>query len=182
MDSFSCCGRRFDGSFVNIFYMEKTQKTMKIIFLDFDGVLNSGPFIWSADKDDGRTIGHIDPKAVQLLNNLIKTTGAKVVVSSAWRILHTDEELQGFLNHHGFIGEIIGSTPRHTTLADGSYGVRGDQIQEWLTMCDKEVESFVIFDDDSDMSHLKHKFVQTKFMIGLTEEHIEAAIEILNEK
>lgn len=42
------------------------------------------------------------------------------------------------------------------------------------------VTSFVILDDDSDMDHLRHRLVRTTMVKGLTPEHADLAIAILN--
>ena len=54
---------------------------MKVIFLDFDGVLNSEKYI--------RTCGHygviIDPSRMVMLKEIIDKTDAKIVLSTSWR-------------------------------------------------------------------------------------------------
>ncbi len=155
---------------------------MKIIFLDIDGVLNSGDFLWTPehqalDQSDDRN--WFDPAAVARLNRIIEATGAKCVLSSTWRILHTIEEMDGFMKAAGFTGAFIGKTSRF-----GSF--RGEQIQEWLEGAVEsgpdEVESFVILDDDSDMVHLTPYLVKTDFQHGLQDEHVERAIAMLSPK
>ncbi len=160
---------------------------MKIIFLDFDGVLNS--HAWYREVNNaGRhvsmmPIDQIDPKAITLLNEAIEATGAKIVVSSTWRLNRTIEELQAILDQFGCIGKIIGKTPRMYRDSEGNRLYRGDEIQQWLN--DEEdygtfiVDNFVIIDDDSDMAHLKHKLIQTGFDKGLQPEHVEAVIRAL---
>lgn len=169
---------------------------IKLIFLDFDGVLNSHDWQRLQYQKYGsflqRSMDELDPRAVARLNKIIEATGAKIVVSSTWRILHTRTELIGFLTAAGFKGEIIGMTPR---LSRSPYKVtdravcRGDEIQQWLDWekerCVRDnsepVESFVILDDDSDMDFLYHKLVQTHFDTGLQDKHVIKAIEMLNE-
>jgi hypothetical protein len=119
---------------------------MKIIFLDFDGVLNHE--LWykkrfeTINKDDVSTnypYYEFDPESVNNLNIIIKETDAKVVVSSTWRIGKTVEQLQDMLNVVGFKGEIIDTTP--SFFAKGldneenkiSYTIpRGCEIDWWL--------------------------------------------------
>ncbi len=74
----------------------------KIIFLDFDGVLNSQ--LWYIRTKGNREIDDLDTEAIGFLNTLIKNTGAKVVVSSTWRLNKTVDELQEILNRNGFKG------------------------------------------------------------------------------
>lgn len=155
---------------------------MKIIFLDIDGVLNSGDFLWTDEHqklDKSKNENWFDPAAVARLNRIIEATGAECVLSSTWRILHTIEEVEGFMKAAGFVGELVGKTP-------GGGGVRGPQIQEWLDMIRRwvleEVDSFVILDDDSDMLHLMPHLVHTSFQHGLQDEHVERAIKMLGPK
>jgi hypothetical protein len=91
---------------------------MKIIFLDFDGVLNHE--LWykkrfeTINKDDVSTnypYYEFDLEAVNNLNKIIKETDAKVVVSSTWRIGKTVKQLQDMLNLVGFKGEVIDTSP-----------------------------------------------------------------------
>jgi hypothetical protein len=140
---------------------------VKVIFLDFDGVLNNRKWLSRGGSRDD-----VDPESVRLLNWLVDATQAKVVVSSTWRILHTIEELRDTLDRAGFLGEIIGVTP-------GGGGTRGPQIQQWIDD-NAFVGPFVILDDDSDMLHLLDKLVKTKFETGLEVSHVKKAIEILN--
>jgi hypothetical protein len=91
---------------------------MKIIFLDFDGVLNSqywytkrmGEFTMD-DFGSKYPIYEFDPETIERLNYIIEKTSAKVVVSSTWRIGKNVEYLQNLLVSVGFNGEIIDKTP-----------------------------------------------------------------------
>lgn len=151
---------------------------MKIIFLDFDGVLNSSKFM-HAEYNAGRgggLIDKLDSEAVNVLNEVVKRTNAKIVVSSTWRLGRTRPELQAILNRSGFVGVVIDKTG---TEPDRE---RGNQIQKWLDDNKDfyDIESFVIVDDCSDMAHLMHRLVQTRFEDGLTPEYVERIITMLN--
>lgn len=156
---------------------------MKIVFLDFDGVLNSRPFLiksrsrmsksgWREDPTDD-----IDPQAVGVLNDIIARSGAKVVISSSWRLFYGHDDLRRFLKERGLQGEpIIGQTPERFKMSD-RWSERGHEIQQWLDD-NKElgVESFVILDDNSDMAHLMDKLVKTDFDEGLLASHVETVL------
>ena len=140
---------------------------MKIIFLDINGVLNHQ--LWfkesykkykkcSTDKEYEDSM--IDDSKVALLNELIKKTNAKVVISSSWRKEYTIKQMQTILERKGFKGEIIDSTPvlSFSGIKDYKYSVpRGNEIKAWLEinkgiLGDKISKvKYVIFDDDSDM-------------------------------
>jgi hypothetical protein len=74
---------------------------MNIIFLDFDGVLNSRPFfanrIAEARIELYETLGEAadsDPANVAELERLVQATGASIVISSSWRHCHRLDELR----------------------------------------------------------------------------------------
>lgn len=153
---------------------------MKLIFLDFDGVLNNRD--WLSRRSNGAPLRDhemIDPKAVAILNRIISETGADVVISSTWRILSTLGELREFLEQAGFRGNILGVTPR-----DYDTGYRGNEIQKWINdnVLDTNVLRITILDDDSDMEHLTKFLVNTDFEVGLTDADADVAIEMLNKK
>lgn len=166
------------------------KQMIKIIFLDIDGVLNcEDTFIEQRveyDKDREAYIkklqdrnfmedSDIDKKLVNELNKIIRATGAKIVVSSSWRIGRTVDELRHLLKRNGCIGEVIDRTGR------SSHGIRGLEIQEWLdnyTKC--HIENFIILDDDADMEHLHSFLIRHNFKYGLTPKLRNIAINRLN--
>lgn len=152
---------------------------MKIIFLDIDGVLNYRSFF---DKDCNKLIlikdheflsSLIDYKKIDLVNQIIEQTGAKIVLSTTWRDSMALNAMRHVFKKIGLKGFILSSTPTCGSC-------RSDEIQQWLDEFDKEVESFVILDDEDDMGSLKNRLVQTSYETGLTENHIKKVIEILN--
>jgi hypothetical protein len=146
-----------------------------IVFLDFDGVLNSAQWMQS----QGAHRPPFDPAAVARLNVLIKRTGARVVVSSSWRKdVGTDDRVpyvQGILTGIGCHCYVVGATPYGAGIE------RGLEIQQWIDTYPKRIGAFVILDDDSDMAHLAHRLVQTNWETGLLDEHVERAAAMLAE-
>jgi hypothetical protein len=138
---------------------------MKVIFLDVDGVLINR----RACKIG---FGVADPDCVQILNNLIARTGAKIVMSSCWRVGRTIPEMQQLLDKWRVEGVVIGKTPWDFDVE------RGVEIARWLGD-HREVESFVIIDDDKDMGKMMPWLVQTKFEPGLTAVDADIAANIL---
>lgn len=134
---------------------------MKVIFLDIDGVLNN-----YSTKIDLRW----EPSLVEILNRIIKETGAKVVLSSTWRRIESNRNI---IKNDMKI-DFIDVTPKR-------WKERGHEIQEWL---DKNpvVERFIILDDDADMVHLMSHLLQTDGEFGLTDEIADEAIKKLNEE
>ena len=131
-----------------------------VIFLDFDGVLNS---LRSTLAYGGCGRTQFDPVAVSLMSRLAKEAGASVVISSAWRIGNDVMEMRSVLSHYSAIlaSRVIGLTPRLD-------GIRGAEIARWLAENPSEHNgNFVIVDDDADMldSQLP-RFVQTRHRDG----------------
>ncbi len=151
---------------------------MKVVFLDFDGVLNNYGFL----KQQPHRMDRLDPAAVARLNAILERSGAKVVISSSWRIHHSLDELRQRLCEVGFAGEVIGRTPDISWEEYGDpFRGRAEEIQSWLEQHREPLESYVVLDDIY-LEDLAHVLVKTEFMAGLGDEHVEAALAILGEK
>ena len=158
---------------------------MKVLFLDFDGVLNGcaenmGSLdprvaepeteLWCAEQIDH---GH-----VERLNEIVDATGAVVVLSTSWRNVHPLNRLRGMLQLAGFRGFILGDTPRLHRTPDGEERHREHEIEMWLEAAGDAVESYVTL-DDWNMGHLRHRLVQCTVQIGIQPEQVARAIELL---
>jgi hypothetical protein len=150
---------------------------MKVIFLDIDGVLNYFDYNMEVDIKSFVNFKEIDTEKVLLLNEIVRRTGAKVVISSTWRKLYSIEELIEGLDERGFIGEIIDITPslHHRNVQ------RGEEIKYWLDNCGLDIISIVILDDDSDMADMKQYHIKTSYSTGLTESDVDLAVNKLKE-
>lgn len=152
-----------------------------------DGVLNSDTFlIDNSRRNPGQNPmdrwpgGHIDPVNVACLDNLVSVTGAKIVLSSAWRTHIELEPLYTLLKERGYTGpELIGRTPSLNDRHVREWIPRGLEIQDWLDNTTEDVESFVILDDMENMVHLSDRYVQTDPIYGLTPADVERATQIL---
>jgi hypothetical protein len=145
---------------------------MNIIFLDIDGVLNSWKdleFELENNPDADIYINTIFERPTLLLKEIINKTDAKIVLSSSWRIVHFEKAIT-LLKKYGI--RIYDRTPYLGTI-------RGKEIKTWLTDNDY-VDSFVILDDDADMEDLIDNLIKTNNYYGLQEEHVEQAINMLN--
>jgi hypothetical protein len=161
---------------------------MKIIFLDFDGVMNNE--LWFIDRVERKKIYNrdehekdaIDPRCVDFLNKIIEDTGAKVVVSSTWRMGRSKEELQRILEVKGFKGEVVGKTD----MLRGEGCLRGNEIRQWqrdnAELIGKEDENrYVILDDDSDMLYWqRNNMIIVDPYCGITPRTVYKATKILN--
>lgn len=151
---------------------------VRVIFLDIDGVLNTGEWLHRnmtftgslSEMPEEWWVGLLDPSLVENLNDLIRQTGAEVVISSSWRRYNDPVTLQRVLEGAGFCGKVIGAT-----VARFSSTPRGFAVREWLHE-NVGVESFVILDDRSDVEPFSAYHVKTEpdtgFHIGLVPEAV----------
>lgn len=153
----------------------------KVIFLDFDGVINNGPHI--------KRVGSLqifDPESISQLCRVLKETGAKIVVSSTWRFLSSKDELNERLFLSGLPKEsVIDVTP--LGLSEGKsdntiielHMTRGQEINLWLSKND-HIKDWVAVDDDKEMSPLDlSRVVKTDYQVGLQAVHADQMIRIL---
>jgi hypothetical protein len=148
--------------------------SQRVVFLDFDGVLNGERFRQACNQDPALNLASgsfgIDARAIALLNRIVARTSAKLVVSSSWRrqrsLLHLREEL----SERGLKGHVLDVTP----LA-GGLG-RGGEIRAWLEQ--NAAEGFVVLDDLPPSGGLEPRWVQTDPIHGLTAKDCDRAIEL----
>jgi len=150
---------------------------MKIIFLDIDGVLTSHASTakrkisieWQLSEE--RLVDDLDIGCVNCLKDIIGKTNANIVVSSSWRKLFNKDTLVKHLNKYG-ITNIIDITPNLNSY-------RGDEIQAWLNK-HKDVEKFIILDDNDDMLQLSKRLIKTNWKYGIEDYQANIAIEMLS--
>jgi len=161
---------------------------MKVIFLDVDGVINPTYNIRKQHQKGNSTSSYhitLDKYCLKNLKRIVDETGAKIVVSSSWRIGGYDhspaiKNLASQLNEIGL--SIYGYTPLKSAKDEIEEQFRGTEIRNWLNG-KTNIESFVILDDDSDMC----EFTNTNLVLcpsnnGLIKDCADKAIEILNAK
>lgn len=151
-------------------------RLVKVIFLDFDGVVCTVTKEWTT-LPDGRNVQVLNGAAVARLNEIYQRTGAYVVVSSTWRLGTPVELLAVHLTRYGFRGLVLGATPDLHPR-----GERGHEIAAWLRAHPK-VTSYVVLDDDADRGPIPaERWVLVKggwSNGGLQAQHVEAAISAL---
>lgn len=152
--------------------------TRPVIFLDFDGVLNTERHQARLAIDGKPTKDAwgplFDPRAVSNLRRIIDATDAVIVVSSSWRFVYRLGSLRLMWEVRELPGELLDMIPR-----GASYISRGENIECWLDRNGRR--DYVIIDDLDDFFPSQHdRYVETNPVVGLTEQDALKAIEILN--
>ena len=142
-----------------------SEKVEKIIFIDFDGVLNK------SSENDGLVL---EKELLQNLKELCDATGAKVVLSTYWRFDWSD-------NDENKINKIFKEAGIEIYSRTESYDSRMKEIQEWLIL--RNIDKYIVIDDcyhDFSLDVINHNFIKTESTEGLTKKLVVAAIKILN--
>lgn len=121
---------------------------------------------------------YFDDVAVKELNELTRSTGSKIVVSSSWRNGMDFDDLKKMLYDNGVTGEVIGITPYLEFSSKHESIPRGCEIDYYVKKYN--IEKYVIIDDDSDMLYIqKDKFIHVYSYYGFTHEDMLKAKNIL---
>lgn len=163
----------------------------KIIFLDFDGVLNTG-YYQGLLKYQGQPWqdeygAFFDPNAVKQLKRIIDATGAEIVVESSWKYLGLDamKELWKVRNLPGKIIDITPSSVSDDYLLnadlDSMHLCKGMEIAFWISEYGSQDTRYVIIDDECVVLDSQAPyFIKTDSHKGLTNDQADKAIYILN--
>lgn len=164
---------------------------MKLIFLDFDGVITNLESRYCLNNEK-----------MELVKRICDETGAKIVISSSWRVRDVETTLESISkssrdNDPFILAEyVIDITPRfHFKYGDNYVTIhRGEEIQYIIdkykyriykqesTNIDR-LDNYVILDDDIDMLLWQaDHFIKTDPYEGITEDDVKKAISILNDK
>ena len=150
---------------------------MKVLFLDFDGVLNTEDY----REVHGSSNAGIDKSKLPLLKKLVDSTNVKIVLSTSLRMYwdknpdkcdYYGKIINDVLAEYGL--EVYDKTP----LLENSK--REDEILQWI-VDNPCVKNYVAIDD----GYLSAKFLLGHFVQtsdtdgGLQEEHVNKAVEIL---
>jgi hypothetical protein len=132
---------------------------MKVLFLDFDGVVIIN--------------GVISKAAIGNLNKLLsQEPDLKIVVSSSWR--HSGLSfVKGMLGNYGVDPKKVIDVTDLTQKDD-----RGHHIERYV-LDHKDIKHFVILDDKNDMDKILDHLVQINPYIGITGSDSKKALDIL---
>ena len=164
---------------------------MNVIFLDFDGVINSMDFeSYKLAVNRLRlrvpTIGEFNAqnkyfsRLIITYLNLLGIFDCKIVVTSSWRYGRSIDNLNELLFSHGCILPVIGKTKEEDNQGVIDHReIRGDEIKEYL---DKhpEITNFVVIDDvDDGISGLfPDNFIHTDGQYGFSGNNLLRAVRI----
>jgi hypothetical protein len=162
----------------------------KIIFLDFDGVLNTehyqGLLRYQGEPWQDEHGAFFDPNAVKQLRRIIDATGADIVIESSWKYLGLDA-MKELWKVRNLPGRVIDITPSSVSdeyllknLDTTMIHCKGMEIASWLSEQAEDIRYAIIDDEyvilDSQLPH----FILTNPYEGITEEQTNRAISILN--
>ena len=148
---------------------------MNIVFLDYDGVINTpmwskrtGEWTCYYNYPEDNRVNNI--QAVQWVSDFCEKYDYSIVVSSTWRF---DCNYKECLVNAGLRDgvKIIGKTP-YVKL-----GTRGDEIGQWLGE-HPDVTNFLIFDDESDVGKYADHLVLCRSSAGFRQEEFYSAERI----
>lgn len=153
--------------------------TKPIIFLDFDGVLNTEQCqaqLAVEGKPTKDAWGPLfDPRAVGNLHKIVAATDAQIVVTSSWRYIHRLGSLRMMWSVRELPDEIQDAIP-----AGAYYISRGEDIDCYLKA--HPTDKYVIIDDLDDFTESQRShFVETNPIVGITEKDALKAIEIIRQ-
>ena len=169
----------------------------KIIFLDFDGVLNTEhhqrQLLYERKAWQDKYGTCFDPEAVKQLQTIVDMTHADIVIESSWKYLGL-EAMQEMWQDRQLPGRVIDITPSVVSdslllsadleqISPSALHCKGAEIASWLYDNNmQEVPYVIIYDEyvilESQLPHL----VLTNPYDGLTEELAMRAINILNQQ
>jgi hypothetical protein len=142
---------------------------VRVLFLDVDGVLNRTGF--RPDEVVGLR-SWIEPELAQRLSDVLRETGAEIVLSSDWRCGRELPHLRDELRAAGIDAPLLGVTPILTAEP------RWREIEAWMTAHDVGPDAVVIVDDGFDMGALAARFVRASPLNGLDEAVASAIVKL----
>lgn len=168
---------------------------MKVLFLDFDGVLNSETYqmiLLNKGLKWTDQFGPVfDPEAVKNLGRIVEAIpGLRIMVTSSWKIGHDNSWLRSLWKKRDMPGSAVVLPDYVPIMANmditedniAILAGKGYEIQHWLDMNATENCRYVIVDDmDNFLPEQIPYLVQTNPWVGLTEENACKVIKLLTE-
>ena len=177
---------------------DEYHKIEKYLFLDFDGVLNTGNYQERMKKEGIDAYDEygpmFDPQAVNYLEQIINRTGCKIVISSTWRN-EGIVRMQQMWKDRGMPGAIFSMTPIliSTTFRDAMNGellsapvkmAKALEIDMWLQKHESKYTRYAIIDDE--MVYIDnesyYQWIKTDYQTGIDIYTVAHAVDMLNGK
>ena len=174
--------------------------SVKIIFLDVDGVLNIMSDSYRSCAWVNLGSDAVEVHLMKRLEYIIEQTDANIVISSSWgqkqltilfkklRFKHIDRIIGR--THRGEVENT--NVPDERLIIQQGTGIkylseRGDQIKHWLDNTEHKIKSYVVLEDEvSDVCGDRCDAIPSSAVIevdmneGLSNVNVKTAIEILN--
>ena len=143
---------------------------MKVIFLDFDGVIN-----------DWYTFNSVNEKCLDILKLIVEETSSKIVITSSnkYSFQRRNNNLHDTLCYKLYIKSLINHGLQIYDFTPCILENRELEIMEYLKL-HPEIKEFLILDDDYIFKELLNHEVFIDLYKGLDEEHIIPSLNILN--
>ena len=168
----------------------------KVIFLDFDGSLNTEKYqaeLLAEKKRSFDQYGPIfDPEAVCNLRRIIESVpDAAIVISSSWK-LEGLQRMRDMWRYRNLPGSVYDITPDYMSpewnvdleLTD-DYSIlvgRGNEVRHWLKENAPDGSRYVIFDDLPDfLPEQQGHLITLNPYVGLSAEDADLAIRMLHD-
>jgi hypothetical protein len=118
------------------------------------------------------------PRAVDALRRILAETNASILLTTSHKSKYTAAQWRNFLKARGINARKIDRLPDNLIQAN-----RREEILGWYAEHPRSLRGTVIIDDDKQLGalppDLKERLVLTSSSVGLTDEHAQQAISIL---
>ena len=168
----------------------------KVIFLDFDGVLNTEKYQAELHAEKTKSFDQygplFDPEAVCNLRRIVESApDAAIVISSSWK-LEGLQKMRDMWRFRNLPGNVYDITPDYLSpewqidleLTD-DYSIlvgRGNEVRQWLKENAPEGCRYVIFDDLPDfLPEQQEHLITLNPYVGLSADDAAFAIRMLRD-
>lgn len=158
---------------------------MKIMFLDFDGVISTNR-AWLAQKHiDHHDLRWLDPIACKMVKELCEKFGYTIVVTSTWRNFGM-ERVAACMGMHGLWNLTHSDWRTKEIWEHGSKATRPYEIIDWLDRqrgFGEPVTDYIIVDDDGFdwTDEQAARWIRTDTTNGISTENYEAICNLNGE-
>jgi hypothetical protein len=147
---------------------------MNVVFLDIDGVMTHSNH---RVRSKQHFFEEFCPIATGCLMEILHKTDSSIVVSSTLRVFYNDLHTirEKLFCHYQLDKFVVGITPFLGNVD------RSNEIQAYIDSVEGtelSVDKFIII-DDSDMTRLKSRLVQCESHVGLNEERVIKALQLM---